>query len=200
MTTPEAWNIHPYLDELLGDIEKFFSKPFEGDTVSEDSNSGTRHCDVFENWSSWRKGRGLKGGINYNERAGLSNNGNQYLSPYGAQYGVQLPRGEKTAVSNNQGSDVTQPKYILPTTNPNALKHLATSVAPSTIEGHILQFPVFPPSQFRNCYSRPPLTPTCSQNNIQAQIDSIVAASMTSSVRSEMGYCCQCIHPGVWAH
>jgi hypothetical protein len=170
MATPGAWNIHPYLDKLLDDIETFFSEPFEGDTVSKESSSGTGHYDVFDNWSSWSKGRGFKGGNNCNERAGPLNNGNRYSSPYGAQNGAELPRGHKSDVSNNQGSDVTQPRYILPTTNPNGLKHLATSVAPSIIEGHILQFPPLPPSQFRNHYSRPPLTPTCSQNNIQVRI------------------------------
>ena len=127
MATPGAWNIHPYLENSLTTLKHSFSEPFEGDTVSKESSSGTGHCDVFDNWSSWSKGRGFKGGNNYNERAGPLNNGSRYSSPYGAQ-------------------------------------------APSTIEGHILQFPVLPPSQFRNHYSRPPLTPTYSQNNIQVRI------------------------------
>lgn len=164
MATPGAWIIHPYLDKLLDDIETFFSEPFEGYTVSKESSSGTGHYDVFDNWSSWSKGRGFKGGNNYNERAGPLNNGSRYSSPYGAPNGAQLPRGPKSDVSNNQ------PKDILPITNPNALKHLATSVAPSTIERHILQFPVLPPSRFRNLYSRPPPMPTWSQNNIQVRI------------------------------
>ncbi|PVH73116.1 hypothetical protein DL98DRAFT_538618 [Cadophora sp. DSE1049] len=148
------------------------------------------------------RGRGFNGGNNsggYNDRAGRLNNGSRYSSPSGAQNGAQLLWGQKSDVSNSQGSDVTQQKYILPMTNPDALKHGATSMAPSIAEKNILQFPVLPPSQFRNLYSPPPLTPTWSQNNIEAQIDSIVAASMTSSVRRERGYCRQWVHPSVCA-
>jgi hypothetical protein len=170
MATPGAWDIHPYLDKLLDDIETFFSEPFEGDTVSKESSSGTGSYDVYDNSTSRSKDRGFKGGNNYNERAGPLNNGSRYSSPYNAQNEAQLPRGQKGDVSNNQGSDVTQPEYILPMKNPNTLKHLATAVAPSTFEGPILQFPVLPPSQFRDLYSGPPLTPTWSQNNIQVRI------------------------------
>jgi len=141
----------------------------EGDRISKENSSGIGHYNVFDNWPSWNRGRGFKGGNNnggYNDRAGRLNNGSRYFSSSGTQNGAQLLWGQKSDVSNSQGSDVTQQKYILPMTNPNALKHLATSVAPFTIEGHILQFPILLPSQFRNLCSRPPLTPTWSQNNI----------------------------------
>ncbi|PVH73945.1 hypothetical protein DL98DRAFT_594543 [Cadophora sp. DSE1049] len=199
MATPGACNIHPCLHKLLDDIETFFSEPFEGDRISKENSSGTEYYDVFDNWSSWSRGCGFKGGNNYNDRAGPLNNGSRYSSPYDAQNGAQLLWGQKSDVSNNQGSDVTQQKYILPITNPNALKYGAISMAPSTAEKNIFQFPVLPPSPFRNLYSRPPYTPTWVQNNMQAQIDSIVAASMTSSARHERRYCRQSIHPSVCA-
>lgn len=170
MATPGAWNIHPCLHKLLDDIETFFSEPFEGDRISKENSSGTEYYDVFDNWSSWSRGCGFKGGNNYNDRAGPLNNGSRYSSPYGAQNGAQLLWGQKSDVSNNQGSDVTQQKYVLPITNPNALKYGATSMAPSTAEKNIFQFPVLPPSPFRNLYSRPPYTPTWVQNNMQVRI------------------------------
>jgi len=71
-----------------------------------------------------------------------------------------------------------------------------------------LAVPCSPTISVRNLSSRPPPTPTWSQNNIQVRIassnpciyililvgsDSIVAASMTSSARRERGYCRQWI-------
>lgn len=187
MATPGAWNIDRLLHKLLDDIfiETFFSESWnaerkmidvrsadasvsEGDRISKENSSGIRYYDVFDNWSSWNRGRGFKGGNNNGGRVGRLNNGSRYSSS-GAQNGAQLLWGQKNDVFHSQGSDVTQRKYILPMTNPDALKHRAISMAPSTAEKNVLQFPL-PPSQFRNLYSRPPPTPTWSQNNIQVRI------------------------------
>jgi hypothetical protein len=170
MATPGAWNTDRPLYKLLEDIfiEKFFSEPWSAerklidvrsadalvsdeDRISKEYRAGTWYYGAFDNWSSWNKGRGFEGRNNnsgYNGRVGYLNNSSRYSTPSGPQNSARLLWGQNSTVFSSQGSDVTQQKYILPITNPHALKHRATSIALSAVAKNVLQFPVLLPSQF----------------------------------------------------
>jgi hypothetical protein len=165
----EAWNS----ERKMVDVRSADGSVSEGDGISKENRSGIGYYEVSDKWSSWNRRRSFKGGNRnggYDGGVGRLNNGSRYTTPSGAHNGAELLWRQNRDVCNNQGSDVTQQKYILPMTNLDAFKYRATSMAPSTAEKNVLQYPVPPPSQFRNLWSQQPPAPTWSQNYIQVRV------------------------------
>jgi hypothetical protein len=154
----EAWNS----EQKMVDVRSADGSVSEGDGISEENRSGIGYYKVSDKWSSWNRDRSFKGGNRnggYDGGVGRLNNGSRYTTPSGVHNGAELLWRQNRDVFNNQGSDVTQQRYILPMANPDAF----------TAEKNILQYPV-PPSQLRNLWSQQPPAPTWSQNYTRVRV------------------------------
>jgi hypothetical protein len=165
----EAWNSK----RKMIDIQSADGSISEGDGKCKENSPG----EVSEKMPSWNRNRSLKGGNSRgtNSIIGPLNNCSRYTSPSGIPNGDQLLWRRDSGVSNRQGSDITQQKYILPKSNPDAFKYRTTHMAPS-IDERVPPYTVLPPSRPRNIWSQqdlPPLAghpaPTWSEDYVQVR-------------------------------
>jgi hypothetical protein len=144
----------------------------ERDGKSKQNSSGIGYSGASDKMSSWNRGRGFNSG----------NNNGGYNGLPGAHNSTQLRWRQNSAVFSDQGPDVTQQKYKLPMTNPDAFKYRATSMAPFTNE-KVPPYTDLPLSRSRSLWSQQgtevfvpqpvsPPAPTWSENYIQVRVAS----------------------------